>query len=283
VHPLSWTTPAFGRTFGYEPGEFEQGAAFWQSICHPDDWLAAMRAVEIAVVTGGVYDQTTRMRHKKGHWVWTRSIGLMLRDENGVVYRGFGLAHDITELMEAKATLEKQCILDPLTDMLNRRGIEQALIRVGQQVQRLQCQAYAVLIDLDDFKQVNDTYGHAAGDFVLANTADVIRRTVRVVDDCGRLGGDEFIVFMLARDREEAEYVAERIRTAIDANIPKFDSEPIQVTISSALLPVCIADGACIDRLDVLLRAATPYLQRSKNDGKNRVVPASIIPGPVDD
>jgi PAS domain S-box-containing protein len=194
----SYVSPAFGRVFGYEPWEYEQGAAFWKGICHPDDWAASMAAIQAAIAADEPYDMTVRMRHKDGTWRWSRSVGLILRDETGQPQRGFGLHHDVTGLMRAQALLEREAIHDPLTELLNRRGIEQALEDILAHVQRLDCEAYALFIDLDNFKQVNDQHGHATGDQVLRATAHTIQHAVRVVDAVGRLGGDEFLLFLRA-------------------------------------------------------------------------------------
>ena len=290
----SFVTPAFGRAIGFEPGEFEQGSPFWESRCHPDDWSRAMGEVQHAIDTNGVYDCTTRMRHKDGHWVHSRSVGLILRDAQGIPYRGFGIHHNVTELIEtriqleqtirdlttARDTLEKETRHDPLTDLLNRRGIEEALLRMLQQVQRLGCEAYAIVLDLDNFKAVNDRLGHAAGDQVLIDCAACVRGAVRVVDECGRLGGDEFVVFLLARDRREAEGVADRVKSDLAHCAIEFEGGDIEITLSAALGPIYSGDGPRIDRIDTLLKAASPYLQHAKSNGKNQISMQSVLPPP---
>ncbi len=279
---VSYVTPAFARVIGFEPGEFVQGSDFWESRCHPDDWIIALAEVERATARDGVYDCTCRMRHKDGHWIHSRLVGIILRDENGAPNRGFGIQHNITELMVARARLEKETRHDPLTDLLNRRGIDEAMVRMLQQVQRLQCEAYAIVLDLDDFKSINDQLGHAGGDRVLVECAKCLRKAVRVVDECGRLGGDEFVVFLLARDHAEAEGVAERVKEDLAECAIEFNGDGVEITLSAALVPIYSEDGPRIDRMDILLQTAAPYLQKAKSNGKNQVSMQSVVPPPLD-
>lgn len=278
----SYVTPAFGRVFGYEPDEIEHGAPFWKAICHPDDWVSSMAAVQRAITEDEPYDVTIRFRHKDGKWRWSRSVGLMLFDDDGNPSRGFGVHYDVTELMESKDRLEREIVHDPLTKLLNRRGIDAALDHTLRQVERLRCEAYAIVIDLDDFKAVNDRYSHAIGDKVLVRCARVISQTVRVVDAVGRLGGDEFIVFLLARDQQEAAAVSERITQALASEEIGFTNGTTHpITASSALVPIYdTRQGLYRDRIDVIVHAATPYLKRAKGNGKGRSV-AQTLPPPA--
>ena len=278
----SYVTPAYSRTIGFEPGEFEHGAKFWQSRVHPSDWQDIVDAVEIAVRANGIFDTTSRMKHKDGHTVWNRSIGFVLYDEKGNPRRGFGINHDVTELMETRARLEKETRHDPLTMLLNRRGIDEALLRILQQVRRLECEAYAIVLDLDNFKAINDCLGHAGGDQVLVECAKCLTRAVRVVDECGRLGGDEFVVFLLARDRSEAEGVAHRVKQDLAQCSIEFENGPVDVTLSAALVPIYCEECPIIDRVDQLLSVASPYLRKAKSNGKNQISVQSAYPPPID-
>ncbi len=159
--------------------------------------------------------------------------------------------------------LERAATRDFLTDALNRSAFTIAAKRLLAQEP-----AAALMLDLDRFKQVNDTHGHAAGDKVLQAFARVVERNLRDDDVFGRIGGEEFAV-LLRCDRAEASEVAERIRTAFAAERTTIDDG----TVLQATVSIGVASGS--DDLDTLLAHADEALYRAKNDGRNRVAVAA--------
>ena len=108
--------------------------------------------------------------------------------------------------------LQKEALRDPLTGVLNRRGILEVLSSVLKEAQRQDSLTSVLMIDLNDFKRINDTRGHAAGDEVLRGVAESLQTTIRAQDHVGRLGGDEFLVVLKATGAEEARQLVERVR-----------------------------------------------------------------------
>ncbi|MEA2571230.1 MAG: hypothetical protein QOI24_3231 [Acidobacteriota bacterium] len=178
------------------------------------------------------------------------------------------LARVKKELESANRDLERLTLIEPLTELLNRRGLQQALSREVQHLGRGLAGAAAVVIDLDDFKQINDSLGHAAGDVVLKEIGRRLRASVRAVDYVGRLGGDEFMLILPETDPPEAARVAERIRLAISAAMIQHSTGGVTVTASIATLLVTTEMPA----VDELLTRAHHLLARAKSEGKNRVV-----------
>jgi diguanylate cyclase (GGDEF)-like protein len=178
------------------------------------------------------------------------------------------LARVKKELESANRDLERLTLIEPLTELLNRRGLQQALSREVQHLGRGVTGAAAIVIDLDDFKQINDSLGHAAGDVVLKEIGRRLRASVRAVDYVGRLGGDEFMLILPETDPPEAARVAERIRIAISAAIIQHSTGGVTVTASIATLLVTTEMPA----VDELLTRADDLLARAKSAGKNRVV-----------
>jgi diguanylate cyclase (GGDEF)-like protein len=178
------------------------------------------------------------------------------------------LARMKKELESANRDLERLTLIDPLTELLNRRGLQQALSREVQHLERGVTASAVLVIDLDDFKQINDRLGHAAGDVVLKEVGRRLRASVRAVDYVGRIGGDEFMLLLPESDPPEVMRVAERIRLAIATAMIQHSSGTVTLTASIATL-LLTRDTPAVDQL---LARAHLLLPRAKSDGKNRVV-----------
>ena len=178
------------------------------------------------------------------------------------------LARVKKELESANRDLERLTLIDPLTELLNRRGLQQALSREMQHLGRGLTSSAVLVIDLDDFKQINDRLGHAAGDVVLKEVGRRLRATVRAVDYVGRIGGDEFMLLLPETDPPEVMRAAERIRSAIATATIQHSSGLVTLTASIATL-LLTPDTPAVDQL---LARAHLLLPRAKSEGKNRVV-----------
>ncbi|HEY0593473.1 MAG TPA: diguanylate cyclase, partial [Thermoanaerobaculia bacterium] len=175
---------------------------------------------------------------------------------------------DVTrELQEANRRLERMALIDPLTDLLNRRGLQRALTELVERIQRDAIDVAVVLIDIDDFKSVNDTLGHAVGDVALREIARRLRAGVRSTDHVARLGGDEFLLLLPAADRRELHRIGERLRNAIAGIILQNGdvSLPVGASVGALMLTTEMPS------IDLVLSTAGPLLKQSKGDGKNRV------------
>lgn len=171
------------------------------------------------------------------------------------------------ELERANENLERLTLIDPLTDLLNRRGLQRALTREMERLKRSGLGAAALLIDLDDFRQINTTFGHAVGDVVLKEIARRIRGSVRGIDFVGRLGGDEFLMLLPEPAADEIVRIAERIRLTIATTIIQHSTGSISLTASIAALMLS-QDTPSVDQL---LAHSGELLSRAKANGKNRI------------
>jgi diguanylate cyclase (GGDEF)-like protein len=164
--------------------------------------------------------------------------------------------------------VQRQAITDDLTGLVNRRRFIEALDAEIERARRFGAALTIVLADLDNFKQVNDEFGHHGGDVVLRVFADLIRSHVRDVDVSGRIGGEEFAILLPDTDAAGAARVAERMRTSLnEVAIPLSEGSAIHVASSFG-----VAELAPDQSGDDLLRAADTALYRAKDEGKNRVV-----------
>jgi diguanylate cyclase (GGDEF)-like protein len=164
--------------------------------------------------------------------------------------------------------VQRQAITDDLTGLVNRRRFIEALDAEVERARRFGAPLTIVLADLDNFKQVNDEFGHHGGDVVLRAFADLIRSHVRDVDVSGRIGGEEFAILLPETDRAGAALVAERMRRSLN-------SVPISISDQSAIHAASsfgVAELAAEQSGDDLLREADAALYRAKDEGKNRVV-----------
>ncbi len=178
------------------------------------------------------------------------------------------LASVTGRLRETNLLLEKMSLLDPLTELYNRQGFQQVLCRELQLASRGDGQLMAVVMDIDDFKKINDSMGHPVGDILLKEVAKKIRDSLRVTDYVARIGGDEFVLLLPKTTLGEAVQLAERLRIAVsNTTITLSEKEMIRITASLGLIPV----PAKTSSVDELLAVADPLLRRSKEKGKNRV------------
>ncbi len=163
----------------------------------------------------------------------------------------------------------EMAVTDGLTGLHNRRYLERHLAGLVEQARERQRPLSLLLLDIDFFKQVNDTHGHEAGDDVLREFSRRIRRTVRSVDLVCRFGGEEFVVVMPEADIRIAALVGERIRERIASQpfLIEGGEEQLDITVSIGLA----ARNAAADQPDTLLRSADAALYQAKREGRNRV------------
>jgi diguanylate cyclase (GGDEF)-like protein len=170
---------------------------------------------------------------------------------------------------QAEAELRLLSITDALTGLVNRRGFETLALPALARARRLDAPSAMVMADLDHFKLVNDTNGHAAGDEVLRALARIIAETVRASDVPARIGGEEFAVFLPETTLENACSIAERLRAEVSTGIEHPSGAEARVTMSCGVAVVGEDTGA--GALDEALAAADRALYAAKRAGRNRV------------
>src|SRR5436190_297915 len=173
------------------------------------------------------------------------------------------------ELMEANERLRHMSQTDALTGLDNRRHIETRLEEMYEHSKRLGEPFSCVMVDLDKFKSVNDTYGHQAGDAVLRQLAKILKHEVREIDHAGRYGGEEFMLLLAGTVLDAAVTFAERVRKAIESHTFTFDGGSLKRTASFG---VAGWPHPKITHCDSLVRAADEALYVAKETGRNRVI-----------
>jgi diguanylate cyclase (GGDEF)-like protein/PAS domain S-box-containing protein len=263
---IRYVSPSMERVLGHSRASLDP--AFAPTLAHPDDRSAMVAAIgELRHrPAGSVVTMKCRARHADGTWRHLEIVGNnLLADPNveGLVLT----ARDVSERQALEDQLRHQAFHDSLTGLANRalfaNRVEHALIRRARRGEPL-----AVLfLDLDDFKTVNDTIGHAEGDELLVAVADRLRASLRLGDTAARLGGDEFGVLLdELRGEDEALSVAERILAGLQAPI-LLQGREVEVGAS-----IGIASSLGVDSADDLLRNADVAMYMAKNEGKNRCI-----------
>lgn len=190
-------------------------------------------------------------------------------DAQGVPAGSVGLIFDITEDSRRVRRLQKLSMVDELTGLTNRRYGTEKVQSLIQQAERNQFELSLLMLDLDDFKNINDQQGHQAGDLMLREVADIIRELCRGYDLAFRYGGDEIIVCLSNTSHENARRFGERIREAVEKHPFRVNQETclnMTLSIGVATYP---QDG---ESLKHLMTVADDALYSAKHSGRNKVV-----------
>jgi diguanylate cyclase (GGDEF)-like protein len=175
-------------------------------------------------------------------------------------------------LLDKARMFEQRAITDSLTGLHNRQQILELAEREFQRVRRFGHPLATLMVDVDNFKAVNDTLGHAAGDRVLESVATTCRDALRDIDLIGRYGGDEFMVLLVETELDEARNIAERLRQSVAQAPVRIDPGPVSVTISVGIA-ILTEDST---NLAALLNNADVALYTAKKAGKNRVAAKNV-------
>jgi diguanylate cyclase (GGDEF)-like protein len=251
------------QMFGLPPGTDLDYEAY-RRMLHPDDIAMIERTLETALRTGGSFSYTHRMYLADGATLRVfECYGEVFTDAGGTPVRVLGTAHDITAMRRVQDELTRLAERDPLTDLPNRRAL---LARLDDLLARRRERPDALLlIDIDNFKDINDVHGHAVGDDVLRVLARLLRRELPPEAVLGRLGGDEFAVMLPGAYAEEALAVAERLCNAAVATPVPLAGTGLRVTLS-----IGAASREPADTRDTVLAHADLALYEAKNAGRNR-------------
>jgi diguanylate cyclase (GGDEF)-like protein/PAS domain S-box-containing protein len=207
---------------------------------------------------------TTRMRRKDGTLLWVELTTWVVRDENGEVLYYEGITRDVTEQKRYEETIRHQAYHDALTGLPNRYLLHDRLNQTLAQAKRAKSLVGVMFLDLDHFKNINDTLGHTVGDQLLQMVAGRLLSCMREGDTVARLGGDEFTLVLQLIQPEDALQVAQRIHEVLTRPFP-LDGHELHITTSIGI-SIFPHDA---DDADTLLKNADAALYRSKAQGRN--------------
>ncbi|MFI7575434.1 putative bifunctional diguanylate cyclase/phosphodiesterase [Micromonospora sp. NPDC049497] len=251
------------QMFGFPPGTALDYASY-RELLHPDDVALIGRTLETALGVGGPFAYTHRMYLSDRTTLRVfECYGEVFTDPSGAPVRVLGTAHDITEMRQVQDELIRLAERDPLTDLPNRRAL---LARLDDLIGAAgESPGALLLIDIDNFKDINDVHGHVVGDDVLRVLARLLVRHLPTGTVLGRLGGDEFAVVLPRTPAGDALAVAESLCDVAARTPVPLAGAGLRVTLSIGAAPV----GPGVTR-DTLLAHADLALYEAKDAGRNR-------------
>ncbi|TVO70453.1 sensor domain-containing diguanylate cyclase [Sedimenticola selenatireducens] len=209
-------------------------------------------------------------RRKDGRCYWEHiSIAPVLNDNNELI-AFVGSSTDITERKHLEQKLQELASTDPLTGIYNRRHFLAEIETHLEYSKRYKSPLSLLIIDIDNFKSINDEGGHALGDAVIQQFTQVCEQTIRNVDLLGRLGGDEFAILMPETDRNEALVLAERIKEEVSQFELQYESHTLHITVSIGL-STFRKDPIQDDTVESLMARADEGLYQAKRGGRNLI------------
>jgi diguanylate cyclase (GGDEF)-like protein len=284
------------HNWGFETVRASDGAEAWQRLLDPEIRLAILDW-EMPEANGPDLCRRIRENPKK---LYTYIILLTSRDNPEDIIAGLGAGADDymtkpVKLLELRARLQtgrrvidledklldhqkrlyELATKDGLTKLWNRRTILQFLSDELAHAERTNLPASAIMIDVDHFKTINDTWGHQAGDKVLITLARRLKRQVRPYDRIGRYGGDEILMVLPHCDVKDTAIIAERIRKACAREPVRWEGRPLDFTVS---IGVASTEGRRRPTVDRLIQAGDQALYEAKRMGRDRVVEAEWEP-----
>ena len=266
-----YLSPRWKAIIGFGEDDLGNRPEEWLRRVHPNDVIRLRAELDLHFKSATPHFEIEhRIRHKDGGYRWVLSRGVAVRDETGTTYRVAGSLTDVTQRKAAEEQLLHDALHDSLTGLpnralfLDRLGV--ALAQAKRQRYRSSEPGFCVFfLDLDRFKNVNDSLGHAHGDDLLLAMARRLAAMVRPGDTVARLGGDEFTILMSLSSIDDANRVAERVQRELA--IP-FDLEGHEV-FTAASIGIAMGPGD-YQRAEDLLRDADTAMYRAKSRGRGR-------------
>lgn len=270
-YSFPYASEAIRTIYRVAPSDVSQDVNAIAEIIHPDDLQGVLDAIEQSANALTIWQQEYRVRFSTGEvrWLWGNAIPQPDTD-GGVSWYGF--ISDITERKASEETINRLAFYDALTNLPNRQMVQERLGHSIALSARQQTHGAVLYIDLDNFKQLNDTQGHSMGDRLLVQVARLLESCTRANDTLARLGGDEFLLVLegLGRDRRQAAVEAERVARKVISVL----NQPIMLDErahhGSASIGVNLFLGSQ-HSVEELLQRADIAMYQAKDMGRNAI------------
>ncbi len=265
----TWTVPYVSKSvetlLGYSQNDFISNSITYAECIHKNDIEHVFEEVQQAKSNKLYFfkHDPYRIKTKDGSYKWILDYTVVQRDETGNILNFVGYLNDITELKNSEIALERLSITDHLTQAYNRIHTDNILQQQYQRFVRNKEECSVILIDIDLFKSVNDTYGHLIGDSVLIEFTNILKSKIRFSDILGRWGGEEFLVILPHTNLETTMLIAEKLRKTI--------SEYIFTTMKNETASFGVACLSKAGSIGELVTIADKGLYLAKDSGRNCV------------
>jgi diguanylate cyclase (GGDEF)-like protein/PAS domain S-box-containing protein len=271
LRQTAYNSPRWHEMLGFEASAEITDFEAWVPLIHPEDSDRVQSTLQRVLNDGTEsYEIESRIRHLDGHYLDILSRGFILRDGTGKAIRVSGTNHDLSERKRAELRIHHLAFYDVLTDLPNRRLLMERLGKAIKSSGRSGLHGALLFIDLDRFKELNDSLGHNVGDDLLCQVARRFDTCVRETDTVARLGGDEFVVLLenlhleRAQSALDAERVVQKIRDTLNA-VYEVGGRSYHGTSS---IGITLFDGAS-GAVEVLLKQADLAMYQAKATGRN--------------
>jgi diguanylate cyclase (GGDEF)-like protein/PAS domain S-box-containing protein len=261
---VRWSDETF-RIYGLAPQVFVPSFDKLLAVVHPEDRKTLSKHLNAVLHEDKPYDFEHRIVRPDGEVRMVHRRAEMVRDENGEPLKMVGTVHDITERKALEEKLEHQALHDPLTNLPNRALFMDRLRHALSRAKRRKDEVAVLFMDLDNFKVINDSLGHRAGDKVLVAASKRLQSILRPEDTVARLGGDEFILLLEGITVTAAVHATERVQQRLRAPF-SVSGRPLFITASVGIAIGGVNGKQAAD----LLRDADLAMYRAKHSGKAR-------------
>ncbi len=254
-----YISPQIEALLGFTPQEWYDDRELWPKVLHPDDKVRAMAENARHNETGEPFSLEYRIFHKDGHVVWVHDEATMVRDGRGMSRFSHGVMMDISDRKRGDADVAFLAYHDELTGLPSRSMFEELLELSLARARRHEGSVAVACVDVDDFRLVNDSLGHASGDQLLKMVAHRLREATRETDLVARRGGDQFLMLIADLEREStgdmdtavvrAEAAAQRVQQAMTAPFEVGGTEVyLSVSVGISLFPQDADDAGGLQR-----------------------------------
>lgn len=266
---MIYVSPAYERIFGRSAALLLADYGEWRNSIYPDDIDYAAESLAKVLETGAVESREYRIIRADGQLRWLSDkcfVSPRMGTEQGSVI--VGIAEDITEKKRLEGELHRLATTDVLTQSSNRRHFFECARREFEHARKFGSPLAFLLLDLDDFKKINDQYGHQVGDEVLRRLAHCGSNALRRGDLFGRIGGEEFAALFPGCEQDVAMQVAERLQREVQRLSFRHEGTSFGITVSQGLTSLLATDA----NLDALYARADAAMYVAKRQGKNQIV-----------
>ncbi len=261
---IEWVNPAFTELTGYELAEIKGSTPrTLKSGIHSDQFYSRLWET---VKSGQVWRGELYNRRKDGTIYVEEQTVTPVKSDEGEISHFVSIKQDVTARRKSEERIRYLALHDPLTDLPNRRVMEDTIERLIAACRRDGRPSVLILLDLDNFKTINDSMGHPAGDRILIDLTKILKGALRPGDQIARFGGDEFVVLLEGASPEAGRITAERLLQVVSQHSFQAEGRVFDLTISLGVVPI---DG----RLEgpSIIALADAALYTSKEAGRNRV------------
>ncbi len=262
-HKLYWSQEIFD-IFEIDSTKFKPSYELFLHIIHPDDRERVSNAYTKSLKNKEAYEIEHRLLMNDGSIRWVKEECETEFDKNGNPLVSIGIVTDVTKEIEYLNKIELQLNTDYLTQLNNRKSYNERIGELLSLKKRNQTPFSMVMYDIDDFKNVNDTYGHDVGDTVLIKMSQLVKSHLRESDYLFRIGGEEFIILLTETHLENAKKVSSKICKSVEENLKSITNHTITISIG-------VSEANESDSEDTIFKRVDKLLYKSKHSGKNKV------------